>query len=201
MRRTDEANSGATALQAGANALVALRDVRVAADVAVLGAHDHVDRVDVARIVELAVRRRVDACEAARLEAVRGAVAEADLERPAQDDVELLLLVVEVETGLGAGRQDDRVDAEVLDAERAADLAEAGAVADPVDAADGVAVASGDACAGHAFRLLRAGEIEPERTGLAEVDVPGLVAVVGVVVHEDADDARHGPGDGDLLRA
>src|SRR5215207_9854297 len=180
MRRTDEANSSATALQAGANALVALRDVRVAADVAVLGAHDHV--------------RRVDACEAARLEAVRGAVAEADLERPAQDDVELLLLVVEVETGLGAGRQDDRVDAEVLDAERAADLAEAGAVADPVDAADGVAVASGDACAGHAFRLLRAGEIEPERTGLAEVDVPGLVAVVGVVVHEDADDARHGPG-------
>src|SRR3954470_5667930 len=115
MRRTDDANSSGIAdLHAAAHALVALRHVRVAADVAVLPPDDHVHRVDVAGVLELPVRRRVDAREAAGLQRVARAVAEVDLERAAEDDVELLLLVVEVEAGLDARRKDDRVDAEVL---------------------------------------------------------------------------------------
>ena len=61
----------------------------------------------------------------------------------AVDEVELLLALVQVAPGRVARRQHDRVDAERRDAELLADLAEARALAHPVEAADGPAVARG----------------------------------------------------------
>src|SRR3954462_1784170 len=44
-----------------------------------------------------------------------------------------------------------------------------------------------------ATSLLRAREVEPQRRGLAEVDVLGLVARLAVAVDEHPDHAREGP--------
>ena len=60
------------------------------------------------------------------------------------DEVELLLLVVEVKPRLVAGGDHDRVDAERLDAQLAADLAKAVALAEPVQRADREALALDD---------------------------------------------------------
>ena len=118
-----------------------LGDVPVAPDVAV-GAADHdVDRIAVADVADLAHRRRVDARDAARLERLRGAVAELHLDAPRVQEVDLLLALVEVAAGLDAGRQHDRVHAERRHAQRRADLAKPGSVAEPVEGGDGPAVA------------------------------------------------------------
>jgi hypothetical protein len=86
----------------------------------------------------------IDAREPARAEQLPVAVAELELDPAAQHDVELLLALVEVGPGLVARRQHDRVGAERGDTERRADLAEAGALPEPVDAGDGVAVPGDD---------------------------------------------------------
>src|SRR3954452_5184940 len=123
-------------------ARLALRQFPVAADVAVLAADDHVDRVfGVAEVVQLADGRGGDPCQAAGLELVLGAVTELDRDVAAVEEVELLLLVVEVAAGREGGRQDDRVDAEGGDAQPLADLAEARPIAEVAEICDGVAVA------------------------------------------------------------
>src|SRR5882757_5958248 len=104
----------------------------VALDVAVLAADDEDDRVLLERIRELARRCRLAMEEAARAE-LAGLALDLDDHRPAVDEVELVLLVVVVLEALVAGRVDDRVHAEGGDAEGAADLAEAVAVAELVE--------------------------------------------------------------------
>ena len=100
-------------------------DAAVAGDVAVLAADADEDQVGVADRAELTRGRRVDAGETAGVEAVDGPVAEGDLGGSGVDEVELLLRVVEVVGGLGAGGEDDGVDTEGRDAENGADLAKA----------------------------------------------------------------------------
>ncbi len=79
---------------------LALGQFAVAADVAVLAADDHVDRLlGVAEVAQAALGRGVDPGEAARPELLRGAVAELDRDAAGVDEVELLLLVVEVAAG------------------------------------------------------------------------------------------------------
>src|SRR5262249_51880762 len=104
-------------------------------DVAVLAADDEDHEVVVADVRQLAVRRRLDVAETAWAKLAHLAV---DLEprRPAVDEVELVLRVVEVVDTLGAGRHHDRVDAERRHAERRADLAEAVALAELVEGAE-----------------------------------------------------------------
>src|SRR6185503_11338477 len=121
--------------------LLALRHAPVAADVAVLAAHDHVDGVLVTHIAELAHGGRVDTREAAWPQHVLRSVTELHLHGAAVDEVRLLLLVVEVATALVAGRDGDGVHAERGHPELAPDLAEAVALADRVDVRDGVPVA------------------------------------------------------------
>ena len=81
-------------------------------------------------------------------------VVELDLDLAGDDDVELLLALVEVEAALDAGRENDRVDAELGHAEAGADLAEAGLGAERVDRSDRVALAVDDAFV-HASILFR----------------------------------------------
>src|ERR1041384_2678750 len=76
----------------------------VAADVAVLAADDYVDRVlGVAEVSDRAHCCGVDPGEAARPKLVAGVVAELDRDPAAVEEVELLLLVGVVATGLGRG--------------------------------------------------------------------------------------------------
>src|SRR5262249_58033476 len=65
---------------------------------------------------------------------------ELHLDRSPVHEIELLLDLVGVERALVTGGHDDRVDAERAHAQALADLAEAGAVAEIVEVADGVAV-------------------------------------------------------------
>jgi hypothetical protein len=69
-------------------------------------------------------------------------VAELDLQRAREAQVELLLLVVEMLTRLIAGRHDDGVDAERRDPELLAHLAKAVPLAHLVERGDGVALAA-----------------------------------------------------------
>ena len=75
----------------------------VAADIAVLAARDDDDRVALTGVLHPSVHMRVDADDAAWAEEVPGAVAEAKLDLPLMDEVRLLLLFVEVESGLVPG--------------------------------------------------------------------------------------------------
>ena len=118
--------------------------MRVASDVAALGADDDVDGVLVAHVAESAHRGGVHARHRPRTEDVGAAVAELELHSPAVHEVELLLLVVEVTAPAVARRDDDGVDAELRHADCAADLAEAVVVAHRVDVPDGIALALHD---------------------------------------------------------
>src|SRR5215210_8542388 len=125
-------------------ARLALGEAAVAPDVAVLAAGDEVERRLIAHVPYLPYRGGVHASEAARTEDELGVVVQANLDAPAMNEVELLLLLVEVAAGLEPRRDLDRVHAEGGHAELAPDLAEAGAVAEPVDVRDGIAVALRD---------------------------------------------------------
>src|SRR5687767_6423684 len=111
MRRIRSANSRLMARllwragRAAARAGLALGQAPVAADVALLGPHDKVHRVAVAHVAHLADGRRVDPRGEAGLHAVDLAVVELHLDRPAVDEVQLLLLLVEVAARLEALRQ------------------------------------------------------------------------------------------------
>src|SRR5438094_896394 len=109
----------------------------VALDVAVLAADDEHDQLLVADVRDLARRRRLDVADPARSEGPLLAV-DLELRRAAVDEVELVLGVVVVEEAFLARRVDDRVDAERGHAERVADLAEAGPLAELVDRAEAV---------------------------------------------------------------
>ena len=137
----DEAHAAAPGGTLRPRVLLALRQAPVAADVAVLATDDHVHGVLVPDVADLAHRRRVHPREAAGTEHVLRAVAELELDRAAVDEVGLLLLVVEVPAGLVARRHGDRVHAEGRHAQLTPDLAKAVALADGVDAGDGIAVA------------------------------------------------------------
>ena len=76
---------------------------------------------------------RIDTCQAARAEHLLRAVAELELDLALVDEVELLLAVVVVKVASDSGREDERVHAELLDVELAADLAESGRVAQRVE--------------------------------------------------------------------
>src|SRR3989442_2148232 len=110
-------------------------EVAVALDVTARAAHDQHDQVLVAGVREAARRRRRDVDERAGTERALLAV---DLEarRPLVDEVELVLRVVVVQEALEAGRHHDRVHAERGYAERRADLAEAVALAELVQAGE-----------------------------------------------------------------
>ena len=110
---------GTVSRRTGADPLLALGQLAVAADVAALGADDDVDGVVGSAVADLARGRGVDAGQPARPERVRRAVAELDLDPPRVHEVELLLALVQVKAGLDPGRQDDRVDAELGHAELA----------------------------------------------------------------------------------
>jgi len=111
----------------------------ITAHVAVLAArHDH-DRVVLAGVAHPTVRGRVDPHHPAGADQVLGAVAEAKLDRPLVDEVHLLLLVVVMQSGGVARRQDDRVHAERGNTELLADLSKARAVAHLPQTGDGVA--------------------------------------------------------------
>src|SRR4051794_11539514 len=101
---------------------LALGQLAVAADVAVLAAGDHVQRRLVADVLDLTHRGGVHAREPARPEHVLRVVVHPDRDPAAVHEVELLLLLVEVATRLEAGRDLDRVHPERGHAERAADL-------------------------------------------------------------------------------
>ncbi len=121
--------------------LLAQAQHAVAADVAVLAADAHVRRLGaVGGVAQAAHRRRVHARQAAGTERPLLA-AEVELDLALEHQVQLLLALVVVRVGRVAGRQHDRVDAERRHAQRVADLAEAGARAQPVDAADRPAAA------------------------------------------------------------
>src|SRR5271170_1291460 len=109
--------------------LLAWRDASVAPDVAVLAAHAQVDGVGVSDVSHLARGGGVDACERALIEALDRAIAELHLDRPAVDEVQLLLDIVVVRPALDSGGHHDRVDAERGHLEALADLAKAGAIA------------------------------------------------------------------------
>src|SRR3974390_1999606 len=104
----------------------------VALDVAAVAADDEDDRVLVSRVRDppRLGRRRVE--EPALAELARLA-ADVDADLPAMDEVQLVLRVVVVLRPFVVRRVDDRVDAERLDAERGADLAEAVAGAELVE--------------------------------------------------------------------
>ena len=104
---------------------VASDRLAVAPDVAILPAHDHDDRVAIARVAHAALRAGIDADDAAGAEQVPAAVAEAELDLALVDEIGLLLLVVVVDPGLVTGREDDRVDPECGYAQLAPDLAKA----------------------------------------------------------------------------
>jgi hypothetical protein len=87
---------------------------------------------------------RVHPREAAAAELVALAVVEDELKLALVDEVELLLLVVKVTAGLDSGRKHHRVHAEGGHAERRPDLAEAGTLAQVVQVADGITLASHD---------------------------------------------------------
>ena len=126
----------------------------VARDVAVLAADDEDDRLFVERIRHLARRRRLDVEQAARGDLARLAL-DLDLDAPAVDEVQLVLRVVEVVGALVLGRVDGRVDAERRDAERRADLPEAGAVAELVEGRERVRHVCASSSAGARRRRLR----------------------------------------------
>src|SRR5206468_12531248 len=108
---------------------LALRQLSVAAHVAVLATDDEVDRVlFVAEVLEAADYRGVYPGDAARAQLVSLAV-ELDLQAALVDEVELLLHLVQVTAGFVARRHHDRVDAESFDTELLADLAGAPALA------------------------------------------------------------------------
>src|SRR5437868_710094 len=110
----------------------------VALDVAALAADDEDHRFLVEGIRDLARRRRLGVEEPARAE-VAGLALDLDAHRAAVDEVELVLRVVVMGEPFVARRVDERVDAERGDAERLADLAEAGPVAELVEGGERVA--------------------------------------------------------------
>ncbi len=125
----------------------------VAADVASLAADDEHDEIVGTAVRDAARGRRGDVQEAARAEQALLAL---DLHPcgPGVDEVELVLLVVVVEEPLVPGRHHDHVDAERLDPERLAHLAEAVPVAELLDRSERVAhvVASSAAIAAATVR-------------------------------------------------
>src|SRR5215203_3211670 len=134
--------SGAGRAALAEAAFLVLGQGAVAADVAVLAADDDVDSVlGVAEVADLAHGRSVYPGAAAWLELVLAAVVEAEGDPAAVAEVELLLLLVVVATGLVGGRDHDRVDAEGVDPEDLADLAKAVTLAHLGEVRDGVAVA------------------------------------------------------------
>src|ERR1700749_54385 len=68
----------------------------VTTDVSVLAADDEHDRLALADVLHLAVRRGVDARDAARAKDVGAAITEAKLDRARVHEVGLLLLVMEM---------------------------------------------------------------------------------------------------------
>ena len=132
-----------TAEAGAAGAVVALGQVGVAADVAAVAADDEDDGVLGPRVAQAAHDAAVDPGQPAGLEGEH-VVVDLQLDAPPVDEVQLLLLVVEVRTGLVAGRQDDRVHPEGLDPECGADLAKPPALPQVVQAGGGPAVAGPD---------------------------------------------------------
>ncbi len=128
----------ADSLNGARAAIVALGQLAVAPDVAALAADDDVDRVLRSVVADLSDGRRVDAGEAAWPELEALPVAELDLDAAAVDEVELLLALVHVGAGVDPEGMDDRVDAELGDAEVLADLAESGTFAEAVEVRDRV---------------------------------------------------------------
>src|SRR3954468_16145935 len=126
---------------AGALHLFAVAGPPVAPDVAVLAADDEVPRLARSGVADVALRRGIDAREAALAQHEALAVGELDLDRAAQDEVELLLLVVVVGARVVALGDHDHVRPERRHVELATHLAEAVAVAHAVNASDRVAVA------------------------------------------------------------
>ncbi len=99
------------------------RRLAVAADVAVLRADDEQDEILVADARDAPRRRRLDVHDSARLELER-VTCNLEVRAAAVDEVELVLLVVEVGSAYGPGRQNERVHTECRDAQLATDLAE-----------------------------------------------------------------------------
>ncbi len=112
--------------------LLVARHVAVALHVAVLAADDQEHELVVADVRDPARGGRLDVKEASRAECPLLAV-HLDPRRAAVDEVELVLGVVVVVDAGKAGGIDDAVDPECGDPHRAADLAEAGAVAQLVE--------------------------------------------------------------------
>ncbi len=112
---------------------LALGHAAVASHVTVLAADDQVDRIDLADVADSAQRRGVDPREATLAQAPDASVTELDLDRPAMNEVQLLLVVVIVNPGLDPGWNHDRVDPERGHAEALADLAKARALAERVE--------------------------------------------------------------------
>src|SRR5215217_438071 len=125
-------------------ARLALRQLAVAPDVAVLAARHEVQSRLVAHVLYAPHRRGVNAREPARAEQVLSTVAEGDPHVAPVDEIELLLLVVVVATRAVARRDLDRVHAKRGHAKLAPHLAEAGPLAQRLDVCDCVAVALHD---------------------------------------------------------
>src|ERR1035437_9402645 len=102
----------------------------VSAHVAILAAGTHVDGILVADVARLAQGGGVDAREGALGQALDGAVAELHLDRAAVNEVELLLGLVRMKSGLIADGHDDRVDPECGHVQALADLAKSVAIAE-----------------------------------------------------------------------
>src|SRR4051794_24703472 len=128
----------------GALRLLGRQQVAVVGHVAVLAADRDVDEVLVADVADPAHGRGVDSRDTAGAEAVHRAVAELELGVALVDEVRLLLLVVVVAPAGELRRHDDDVDAQRLDVERGPDLAEAAALTERRDVADGIALARDD---------------------------------------------------------
>ncbi len=121
-------------------ARLALRQLTVAAHVAVLAPGHHVERGLVAHVLDLTHGGGVHARQPSRAEHVLRVVVEGDPHAAAVHEVQLLLLVVVVAAGGVPRRNLDRVHAERGHAQLAPHLAEARPVAERVDVRDGVAV-------------------------------------------------------------
>jgi hypothetical protein len=106
--------------------------VAVALDVAALAADDVDDRLLVERVRHTARGRGLGVEEPALAELPR-LPRHVDPDAAAVDEVELVLEIVVVVEALEVRRVDDRVDAERGDAERRADLPEAGPLAELVE--------------------------------------------------------------------
>src|SRR3989442_10504826 len=117
----------------GPNPLPTLGPAAVTPDVAVLPADDHVDRVLVSDVSDLAMSGGVHSNGGARTERDLAAVAELELQPAAMDEVHLLLLVVPVHAGFDPCRQHDRVDSECRHLQHSPHLPKARPLTNPVD--------------------------------------------------------------------